>query len=129
MATVRIRYGDEGYDVILAAWVENGRPKGTFDRIGFWGGAIYRVRTPEGVSWDGTVYPDFFQITSMGPTVIDDDTGKVTEDGWLAANQQDGAGIEVRIRDEPSVVGAPLIKIKHKDPPNDLTVAETVVES
>lgn len=128
MATTRIRYGDEGYDTLHAAWVTNGRPTGTFDRSGFWGGAIYRVRVPEGVDFDGSVYPDFFMITSMGPTVIDEETGKVTQEGWQLANQEDGFSVEVRVKEEATVAGAPLIEISHKDPPQDLTVAESVEE-
>lgn len=127
MATTRIRYGDEGYDALHAAWVTNGRPSGTFDRSGFWGGALYRIRTPEGVEYDGNSHPDFFMITSMGPTVVDDDTGKVTQEGWHLANQEDGFSVKVKVKDD-AAAGAPLIEIDHKDPPQNLTVAESVEE-
>lgn len=128
MATVRIRYGDEGYDTLHAAWVTNGRPKGTFDRSDFWGGAIYRVRVPsDTVDFDGDASPDFFMLTSMGPTVVDEETGKVTQEGWHLANQEGGFSVKVTAK-EDSAAGAPLIEISHEDLPQELTVAESVEE-
>ena len=123
MPSTRIRYGDTGYATIRTDWVSNGRPR-QFTREGDWGGALYRVRYPEGVGWDAQEYPDFYQASSMGPTIVDDDTGDVTQEGWHLINQEDGYSVEITEVDEANVAGLG-VKTEVKDMPNDLSVEET----
>jgi len=124
MSSTRIRYGDEGYQQIHADWVTNGSAR-QFTREGSWGGALYRVRAPEGVAWDAEAYPDFYQASSLGPTVVDEETGNVTDEGWHLANQEDGFKVEVSESKDTDTTG-PGLKFKVKDMPNKLSVEETV---
>lgn len=124
MQPQRITYGDEGYDTIWADWAVNGRSR-QFTREGSWGGALYRVREPEGVSYDASAYPDFYQVSSLGPTTVNQETGKVTDEGWHLANTKDGFKIESELDTDTGVSGSRVV-IRHKDMPNKLSVEETV---
>jgi hypothetical protein len=123
MPSTRIRYGDEGYDEIWEDWVTNARPR-QLSREGGWGGALYRVYYPENVAWDAQTYPDFYQKSSLGPTIVDDDTGNVTQEGWHLANEKDGYRVEVTEDRDANTYGLG-IKTKIKDMPDELSVEET----
>ncbi len=112
MASKRIQEGSEGYDDILAAWIENGRPS-QFDRQGDWGGAIYRV-----IDTDADT-PDFYQAVSETATTTGD-KGQVTHEGWHLINKDHMAHeVRTRFRHSPMDYGLE-IKIKRASPPNVL---------
>jgi hypothetical protein len=116
MPTTRIVHGDEAYDTVWAAWVENGRPS-QFDREGAFGGALYRVLDTS------QEYPDFYQFASLGPTRFSDTSAaeKPTESGWAMANA-DGYLTERVYFDRH---GNPR-KVEMIDAPNKLEPEETV---
>jgi hypothetical protein len=124
MQPQRIAYGDAEYDTVWADWVVNGRSR-QFTREGSWGGALYRVRPPEGVSYDADAYPDFYQVSSLGPTIVNQETGKVTDEGWHLANDRDGFRIEHWTDTDTGVFGG-RVAVRHKDMPNELSVEDTV---
>lgn len=72
---------DAGYDAIHAQWVANGRPA-QFDMAGGWGGALYQVLNRK------IDEPDFYRSFSMGPTTVNQETGKVTSKGWQLINRR-----------------------------------------
>ena len=121
MASTRIRYGDVEYQEIWDDWVVNARPR-QFSREGAWGGALYRIRNPEGVVWDSVEYPDFYQAASLGPTVVDEtETGKgrVVTEGWHLINQEDGFSMEHWEDKEVNPTGT-RIRTRIKEMPNEL---------
>lgn len=62
----RIVPTDSDYQDVWEAWDENGRVR-QFDRMGEWGGAIYRC-------YDlGSEEPDFYQAASLQGTFYSDD--------------------------------------------------------
>lgn len=59
----------------------------------------------------------------MGPTVIDEDTGKVTQEGWVTVNEQDGFREEIRLKTDPGTAGS-RIETVIKEMPNELDPSE-----
>ena len=81
MASKAIHPSDDAYDVVHTAWVENGRTA-TFERMGDWGGALYRVLDRD------VDEPVIFQTESMPPTEFSNTEpwGRGIEMGWAFAN-------------------------------------------
>jgi hypothetical protein len=85
-ASKLIQPGDDAYSTVYDYWVEQGSPSGTFDRMGEWGGALYRVRyTDAGV-------PHFYQARSDVPTLYDDESyaERPYQVGWWEQNRNYG---------------------------------------
>ena len=84
-ASKKIEYGDVAYDTIHADWVTNGRPS-QFDRMGSWGGALYRVVDPS------QTYPDFYQARSDVATEWNDNSASISpsQSGWWLQNRKFG---------------------------------------
>lgn len=80
MESVKISYGDEGYDETHEAWLLNGSTK-QFDRMHEWGGALYHcLDTSE-------EYPDFYLVSSYGPSTFRNDTPSAhAKPGWAFRN-------------------------------------------
>jgi hypothetical protein len=93
------------YADIYERWQEEGQP-GQFDREGAFGGAIYEVL----VTQTGEVF--FFQRASLGPTTVDEETGRVTT-GWDFANER---GMRVEVWEDRE--GQP--RVRYVAPPNEL---------
>lgn len=92
--STRITPTDSDYDDVHAAWVKNGRPS-QFDREGDFGGAVYRCLDTSQSE------PDFYVAFSMGPTKVNEDTGKVVEKGWHTVNE-DYLRVRFKAYDDPT---------------------------
>jgi len=71
----------EDYSSIRATWISNGRPF-QFDMAGSFGGALYLVYDRDDDE------PDFHRSFSMGPTVVNNETGRVESEGWQLINRR-----------------------------------------
>jgi len=114
-ASKKISYGDTAYDTVYTAWVENGRPH-QFDRMGSWGGALYRVVDPS------QTYPDFYQARSELPTEFNDNSASSSpsQKGWWLQNRSYGM-----IKGWWTYKGAPHTKLR-KYQGNELDPEDTV---
>jgi len=84
--TTKVGFGDPGYTTLRDKWISEGRPNGTFERCGDWGGEIWKTRIT--LVQD---YPDFYLKAAAGPT----DPGYDKDPEWDWASQTHGYLVEM----------------------------------
>ena len=113
--STRISQGEEEYEEIWEAWIENGSPS-IFDYIrdSDYGGSIIRVLDR------AETYPDFYRAASLPDAEWDEDSDTVQWKGRWPALNEDYEQVRIDIQtDDPT---RPAIRrIKFTECPNELS--------
>jgi hypothetical protein len=87
MPTTKVSFGDPGYTALRAKWIAEGRPNGTFEELGDFGGRQWKTRTS--LVQD---YPDYYLKAAAGPT----DPGYDKDPEWDWGAQTHGYILEMQ---------------------------------